>query len=268
MGGKFDKSFNEAAYNGAEKFKNETGHRLSRVRGHQRDPARAGAAQHGAAGGTAIVVGFGFSQATAGEGRPRSSPNLKFVIIDSVVDLPNVQSVVFKEHEGIVPGRHGGGDGVQDRQGRLRRRHGHPADPQLRARLRAGREVRQPEDRGVPEHDRHDAGRLERPDARRRARAGASSTRAPTWSTPRPGATGLGVLQAAKDKGKLAIGVDSNQNHLHPGSVLTSMMKRVDVAVLRTLQDREGRHLEAGRAQPGPGGGRRRLRASTRTTAC
>src|SRR5690242_15940721 len=45
------------------------------------------------------------------------------------------------------------------------------------------------------------------------------------------GATGLGVLQAAADKGKLAIGVDSNQNHLHPGHILTSMMKRVDVAV-------------------------------------
>ena len=45
------------------------------------------------------------------------------------------------------------------------------------------------------------------------------------------GATGLGVLQAAADKGKLSIGVDSNQNYLHPGSVLTSMVKRVDVAV-------------------------------------
>jgi basic membrane protein A and related proteins len=45
------------------------------------------------------------------------------------------------------------------------------------------------------------------------------------------GATGLGVLQAAADKGKLSIGVDSNQNHLHPGKVLTSMVKRVDNAV-------------------------------------
>ena len=45
------------------------------------------------------------------------------------------------------------------------------------------------------------------------------------------GGTGLGVLQAAADEGKLSIGVDSNQNHLHPGSVLTSTMKRVDVAV-------------------------------------
>ena len=54
------------------------------------------------------------------------------------------------------------------------------------------------------------------------------------------GATGLGVLQAAADGGKLSIGVDSNQNYLHPGSVLTSMLKRVDVAaydVFKTALD-------------------------------
>jgi len=50
------------------------------------------------------------------------------------------------------------------------------------------------------------------------------------------GATGLGVLQAAKDKGKLAIGVDSNQNHIHPGSILTSMVKRVDLAVYESFK--------------------------------
>ena len=45
------------------------------------------------------------------------------------------------------------------------------------------------------------------------------------------GGTGVGVYQAAKDGGKLAIGVDSNQNHLQPGTMLTSMLKRVDTAV-------------------------------------
>ena len=50
------------------------------------------------------------------------------------------------------------------------------------------------------------------------------------------GATGLGVLQAAKDKGRLAIGVDSNQNHIQPGSVLTSMVKRVDLAVFEAFK--------------------------------
>jgi basic membrane protein A len=51
------------------------------------------------------------------------------------------------------------------------------------------------------------------------------------------GGTGIGVLQAAADAGKLGIGVDSNQNGLHPGSVLTSMLKRVDIAVYQAFED-------------------------------
>jgi basic membrane protein A len=50
------------------------------------------------------------------------------------------------------------------------------------------------------------------------------------------GGTGIGVYQAAKDSGKLAIGVDSNQNHIHPGTMLTSMLKRVDVAVYESAK--------------------------------
>ncbi|MGL4295101.1 MAG: BMP family lipoprotein, partial [Aestuariivirga sp.] len=50
------------------------------------------------------------------------------------------------------------------------------------------------------------------------------------------GATGLGVLQAAADGGALSIGVDANQNYLHPGKVLTSMLKRVDVAVYNVMK--------------------------------
>ena len=51
------------------------------------------------------------------------------------------------------------------------------------------------------------------------------------------GGTGAGVLQAAKDEGILSIGVDSNQNYLQPGSVLTSMLKRVDVAVYNAFKE-------------------------------
>ena len=50
------------------------------------------------------------------------------------------------------------------------------------------------------------------------------------------GGTGIGVYQAAKDSGRYAIGVDSNQNHLQPGTMLTSMVKRVDVAVARAMK--------------------------------
>ena len=66
------------------------------------------------------------------------------------------------------------------------------------------------------------------------------------WLAVAAGATGLGVLQAAADKGKLSIGVDSNQNYLHPGSVLTSMMKRVDVAVHAAFADAKGGTWKAG----------------------
>jgi basic membrane protein A len=51
------------------------------------------------------------------------------------------------------------------------------------------------------------------------------------------GGSGLGVIQAAKDNGKFAIGVDSNQNYIEPGTVLTSMVKRVDVAVINAFND-------------------------------
>jgi basic membrane protein A len=49
------------------------------------------------------------------------------------------------------------------------------------------------------------------------------------------GATGIGVMQAAADLGKLSIGCDSNQDYIHPGSVLTSAVKRVDVAVYQAF---------------------------------
>ena len=53
----------------------------------------------------------------------------------------------------------------------------------------------------------------------------------------------MGVIQAAADAGKLAIGVDSNQNGIAPGSVLTSMLKRVDVAAYENIHGCEERQF-------------------------
>lgn len=98
MGGKFDKSFNEAGYNGAEAFKKKTGieymeFEVTQV--SQREQATKRMARKGAD----IVVAMGFAQAAAVEKAAKANPDTKFTIIDMVVDLPNVQSVVFKEHE-------------------------------------------------------------------------------------------------------------------------------------------------------------------------
>ena len=60
------------------------------------------------------------------------------------------------------------------------------------------------------------------------------------------GGTGVGVLRAAADAGKLGIGVDSNQNGMHPGKVLTSMLKRVDNATYNTFKQAKDGTWKAG----------------------
>src|SRR5262249_51246766 len=99
MGGKFDKSFNEAAYNGAERFKKETGIRyrdFELTAAAQREQALRNMARRG----SPIVVAIGFAQASGVAKVAKEFPSVKFAIVDAVVDLPNVQSIVFKEHEG------------------------------------------------------------------------------------------------------------------------------------------------------------------------
>jgi basic membrane protein A len=60
------------------------------------------------------------------------------------------------------------------------------------------------------------------------------------------GGTGIGVYQSAADAGKYAIGVDSNQNHLQPGTMLTSMLKRVDVAAYNAFKTAHDGSWQAG----------------------
>jgi len=229
MGGKFDKSFNEAAYTGAERFKKETGiaYREFEVTNEaQREQALRTMARRG----SPIVVGIGFGQATGMDKVAREFPSLKFAIVDAVVDLPNVQSIVFKEHEGSFlvgmaaamasktgkVGFVGGMDIPLIRRFALGYEEGAKyVNPKI--------EIFQNMTGTTPAawNDPTRGGEL----ARSQFDRGADVVYAAA------GATGLGVLQAAKDKGKLAIGVDSNQDHLHPGSILTSMIKRVDLAI-------------------------------------
>jgi basic membrane protein A and related proteins len=234
MGGKFDKSFNEAAYAGAERFKKESGiaYREFEVTNEaQREQALRNMARRGAQ----IVVGIGFSQASGMEKVAKELPGTKFAIIDAVVDLPNVQSIVFKEHEGSFlvgmaaamasktgkVGFVGGMDIPLIRKFALGYDEGAKyVNPKI--------EIFQNMTGTTPAawNDPTRGGEL----ARGQFDRGADVVYAAA------GATGLGVLQAAKDKGRLAIGVDSNQNHLHPGTILTSMVKRVDLAVYEAFK--------------------------------
>src|SRR5581483_3736222 len=99
VGGKADKSFNEAAYQGAQRFEKETGipvREFEITNETQRAQAFANMARRGAS----IIVGVGFTQRAALETVARQYPNKKFTLIDASSELPNVQSVVFREQEG------------------------------------------------------------------------------------------------------------------------------------------------------------------------
>jgi basic membrane protein A and related proteins len=61
------------------------------------------------------------------------------------------------------------------------------------------------------------------------------------------GGTGMGVIQAAKEAGRYAIGVDTDQDSIAPGAVLASMIKRTDVAVETVVRDYAADKLEGGK---------------------
>ncbi|XBQ06055.1 MAG: BMP family ABC transporter substrate-binding protein [Stappia sp.] len=240
LGGKFDKSFNEAAYTGAERFKEETGidYRDFEI---QNDSQREQALRNFARRGANPVIAIGFSHANALEKVAQEFPETKFAIVDMVVDLPNVRSIVFKEHEGSYlvgllaamaseTGKVGFVGGMDIplirkfacgyKQGVLETK----ADAEVFQNMTGTT--------GAAWTDPVKGGEL----------AKSQIDRGADVIYHAAGGTGLGVLQAAADAGKLGIGVDSNQNAVHPGQVLTSMVKRVDVAVATAFNDaREGK---------------------------
>ncbi len=238
MGGKFDKSFNEGIYNGLEKFRSETGIAYGEFE-VTNESQREQALRNFARRGYDPVIAVGFAQAAALETVAKEFPDIRFSIIDMVVDLPNVQSLIFKEHEGsflvgvlaALKSKTGKVGFVGGMDIGLIRRFGCGYEQGVKF-INPNAEVYSNMTGTTPAawNDPVKGGEL----ARSQFDRGADIVYAAA------GGTGLGVLQAAADLDKLSIGVDSNQNYLHPGSVLTSMLKRVDVAaynVYKTAQD-------------------------------
>lgn len=228
MGGKFDRSFNEGIFNGVSLFSEETGiefREFEVTNESQREQALRRMARDGAD----IVIAVGFAQAPALEVVAREFPDTKFTIIDMVVDLPNVQSVVFQEHEGSflvgVLAAMASESGAVGFVGGM--------DIPLISKFACGYHQGAAYVNADVEYFENMTGTTPaawNDPAKGAELAQSQFDRGADVVYAAAGATGLGVLQAAADAGKLAIGVDSNQNYLHPGVVLTSMLKRVDVA--------------------------------------
>ncbi|OYV00608.1 MAG: BMP family ABC transporter substrate-binding protein [Burkholderiales bacterium PBB5] len=234
LGGKFDRSFNQAASEGAQRWQRETGKPFAEFEIAQ-SAQREQMARRFAERGANPVVGIGFPQAASIAKVAAEFPKTQFAIIDAVVDAPNVQSFVYREHEGaFVVGVIAA---LASKSGKIGFVGGMDI-PLVRKFLC-----------GFEQGARHANPKVQ-------VISAMTGTTPAAWTDPTRGAeltkgqinqgvdvvfaaagtTGLGILQAAKDGGILGIGVDSNQNHLHPGHVLTSLVKRTDLAVYQAFQ--------------------------------
>ena len=243
-GAKADKSFNEAAYRGAKRFTKETGisvREFEVTNETQRVQAFANMARRGAS----IIVGVGFTQRAALEAVARQYPAKQFTLIDTTSDLPNVQSVVFREQEGsfLV--------GVLAALASKSHKLGFvggmdiPLIRRFAAGYAAGARYADPAVQVLVNMTGTTPAAWQDP-ARGAELARSQFDRGADVVYAAAGSTGLGVLQAAADAKQLAIGVDSNQDYLHPGTMLTSMVKRVDRAVYQAYRSAKDGTWKAG----------------------
>jgi len=236
MGGKFDKSFNEGVYTGIKRFTAETGIEVMEFE-VTNEAQRLQAMEKMIQRGATLVLGVGFAQADAIDKVAAANPDKMFSIIDvNWLDRPNLRQYSFKEEEGsyLV----GMAAAMASKTGTVGFVGGMDI-PLIRA-FQCGYE------QGVMAVN-----------ANATVLKNMTGTTPSAWNDPAKGSeltqsqidrgadviyqaaggTGAGVISAAVDAGKLAIGVDSNQNHIAPGSILTSMLKRVDVAAYNTMKD-------------------------------
>ena len=248
LGGKFDKSFNEAAFQGAQRWADETGGSFREIE-LQNEAQREQALRRFAEAGSNPIVMAGFAFADALSKVATDYPDTKFAVIDvNWLSMPNVRGIGFNEHEGsyLV--------GMLASQSSATGTVGFVGGMDIPLIRRFGCGFAQ----GVKAVNA-DATII----------ANMTGTTPAAWNDPvkgseltkaqisqgadvvfaAAGGTGVGVLQTAADEGILSIGVDSNQNYMHPGKVLTSMLKRVDNAVYEAFS--QGDALETGNFQMG-----------------
>ena len=243
LGGKFDKSFNEAAFNGAQKWADETGDTYREIE-LQSEAQREQALRRFADAGMNPIITLGFAMADPLTAVAPDYPDTKFVAIDVTwLEADNIRQIGFAEHEGsFLVGMLAGLKSESGTVGFI----GGMDIPLIRhfgCGFAQGAKAANPDVKIV---------------------ANMTGTTPAAWNDPvkgseltsaqisqgadvvfaAAGGTGVGVLQTAADQNILGIGVDSNQNHLHPGKVLTSMLKRVDVAVYDALK--AGTDVETG----------------------
>jgi basic membrane protein A and related proteins len=234
-GGKDDKSFNSSAYEGANRAKDKLGVFLKFVEAtddNAFEPLLRAFAQRN----FDLVIGIGFAQKEAIAKVAAQFPKTHFAIVDAQVDSPNVRSLLFEEHEGAY--LVGAISALTSRTGKIGFVGGMdiPLIRRFSLAYEAGAKKVNPQVTVIANYVGITSEAWNNP-PKGKELAVSQYDQGVDVIFAAAGASGLGVLDAAEEKKKFAIGCDSNQDWTKPGWILTSMLKRVDEAVYATIAD-------------------------------
>jgi basic membrane protein A len=192
-----------------------------------------------------LITGVGFAQGPILEAVAKDYPQLHFVIIDSVVEAPNVASLLFKEHEGsFLVGMIAAATNKTGTIGFV----GGMDIPLIRKFAKGYEEGAlyvNPQIKVIQNYVGITDAAWNNP-GKGRELANAQFEQGADVIFAAAGNSGLGVFDAAEQYKKFAIGVDSNQNWVKPGYVLTSMIKRIDNAVFSVVKEEVEGHFQPG----------------------
>lgn len=233
-GGRDDKSFNAAAFKGAMEAKSKLGITLKTVESSD-DISLEPTLRTFAQKGYPLVIAVGFVQRDAVEIVAQEFPKTHFVLIDATTSVPNVRSVVFKEHEGsfLV----GALSAMASRTQKIGFVGGMdiPMIRRFQMGFEAGVKHVNPKALVINNFIGSTSDAWRNPSKAKELALSQYNKGVDVIFTP-AGASGLGVFDAAEQTGKWAVGCDSNQNWVKPGKILTSMLKKVDVAVYQAIE--------------------------------
>lgn len=231
-GGVGDKSFNDSAYRGLERAAKELGIEPKTV-DSARESDYATNLETLAESGCDLVIAIGINMQKAMSEVAPKHPNMKFAIVDAPVDSPNVRSLVFREEEGSFLA--GYVAGLMTKTGKIGFVGGQEIDliKKFQAGYEAGAKTANPSVVMLPAKYTGDWNNVDlgKQNAKTLYGQGADVV------YHAAGKCGIGVINAAQETGNYAIGVDSDQDHLAEGRVLTSMIKRVDESVFQSIKD-------------------------------
>jgi basic membrane protein A len=252
IGGKDDRSFNAAAWQGVQRAEKDFPIVLRDVEpGNPTsiEPAMRAFAERG----YNLVIGIGFAQSPIMERVAKDYPNVNFAIIDGVINLPNVASLVFMEHQGsylvgMIAAK-------TSKTGTLGFIGGMdiPLIHRFATGYTEGAKAVNPNIQVIQNYVGVTDGAWNNPGKGKELSLAQIGKGADVIFTA-AGNSGLGAFDAVEQQGKDAqgrarafvIGVDSNQNGVKPGFVLTSMVKRVDNVVYRLIQELVGGQFKGG----------------------